>query len=67
MVEKNVIYSLSAPLEHATPIHHYDMSFLKLSKVKICPNIVVYTKNTSLEEVLIVQMLFQENGEPMGL
>jgi hypothetical protein len=67
MVEKKVIYSLPAPLEHAIPIHHYNMSFLKLSKVKIFPNTVVYTKNTSLEGLLILQMLFQENDKPTGL
>jgi hypothetical protein len=41
--------------------------FLKLSKVKIFPNDAVHTKNATLEKALILQMLFQGNGEPAGV
>jgi hypothetical protein len=56
-VDNKMIYGLSTPLAHATPIYQYDVPFIRLSKVKIFLSSAVYTKNATLEG----------NGEQVGV
>jgi hypothetical protein len=41
--------------------------FLRLSNVKIFPNVVVHTKNAILERAITLQILFQGNGELVSM
>jgi hypothetical protein len=64
IVVKKVIYGLSVPLTHSTPIHNSSI-FVKLSNVKKFPNVAVRTNNTTLEGALVLQILLEGNGEPV--
>jgi hypothetical protein len=62
-VKKEMICGLSLflHLKHQSITLTY--LFLRLSKVKMVPNAIVYTKNDTLEWALFLQMLFQRNEE----
>lgn len=62
---KKMINQFSVLFSHVTPIHHNDILFLRLSKVKIFPKDTVHTKKPLSRGVFTCQMLFQWNEKPV--